>query len=1127
MGREDEQDGLAQLVQLVLDRTDERPAVLHRAEFLSFAELEERVAALSVCLGRLESFSGFLGICVHRSFALVVSLLACLLNKKAFICLDPTFPAKRLGFILDDSGPAALLLDEATVHQHPHLPCFCRHFLLLDRQGQVCQAGTQPQKPGGEELPSGVAYAIYTSGSTGQPKGVVVSRPNLHSLLSFFLELLGPRLEGFVWVAVTTFCFDIALLELLLPLMCNCMLDVVETEISKQGPELKARLAKYPRLAFQATPSSYNLLRSCGWAPPAGAVLLCGGEPFPAWLSEYGTDVYLHNVYGPTETTIWSTAEHVDAPTAGASVSIGPPIRETTLRLSSERAERAEKFESGEIIIGGAGVSLGYWKRELLTLERFTPSLSGGKEFRTGAQAMQSLLAYLGRRDDSGKTFCLGRIDEQVKVNGFRLELCEIDAALGGFPEVKFGACDVRRNRLDQLVLVAYVVWREGEGLDRRGRLHAHLREHLPEYMWPQKTLALDKLPVTLNGKLERKRLPDPWQLQGELVQDKEEHELVKPSEVCATSMPTADALRFLVLQVVEELIEGTLPCVTHQKTEESDRGEEWRHLGLTSSMAAAFGIALGRSLSLQWPQRRWPALGAATMFECATVSRLVAKLLQEEAVAVEPVQATEAAAVAPASVGRQGGTVRHVASLGSLCMTAQAQVASKSWRRWPGPFDWVFSAPEMVTHCLKDDGFAAFLDPSCYVATACKKAGHNIYSPMLHRDVIFNHHNPMIPADYEFLQSCMLSFQHLLKGWTATPVDISQEDFVLFLLFNLERRVELKDLAVLELFEELLRQSQLPFRLLVVKVVTKATHAPQESLLMQRSVEVAGAGQISKVQELYVHQLKCQGSHDGWRFSDDADFHALERIIRSHSPEFKLFAGAPTMALLPCSSEGCEYLCTWLAGHCCHRCSSKAGWHGPRCDRHRLEQGQEGSVEPVTGYKPSGEGHPHPGSKTRAERFRSSLSQAQTQGQGGQRPSLSLQTSALRRLQRCLRATEAETDETRLCESGESFEALGHPIHEGPSWKLWCPLEANLCTALKLLKETFSDARALLLGPMRAFEALPDLSGAGFQEVCRFKQNTDLFAVTAGDNGPVEKLPRTPEEFVVLARDAIQPVRS
>ena len=184
MEGEDEEDGLTQLLRLVLDRRDERPAVLHCAEFLSFAELEERVAELSMRLGDLEDrISGFVGICVHRSFALVVSLLACLFSKKAFICLDPAFPAKRLGFILDDSGPGALLLDEAAVQQHSHLLSFCRHFLLLDRQGQVRQTGTQPQRPRGEDIPDGVAYAIYTSGSTGQPKGVVVSRSNLYPRL--------------------------------------------------------------------------------------------------------------------------------------------------------------------------------------------------------------------------------------------------------------------------------------------------------------------------------------------------------------------------------------------------------------------------------------------------------------------------------------------------------------------------------------------------------------------------------------------------------------------------------------------------------------------------------------------------------------------------------------------------------------------------------------------------------------------------------------------------------------------------------------------------------------------------------------------------------------------------------
>lgn len=179
--------------------------------------------------------------------------------------------------------------------------------------------------------------------------------------------------------------------------------------------------------------------------------------------------------------------------------------------------------------------------------------------------------------------------------------------------------------------------------------------------------------------------------------------------------------------------------------------------------------------------------------------------------------------------------------------------------RRWPCAFDWIFSAPEMVTHCLRDD-FQSFLDPSEYVALASNKAGHRIYSKMLQRDVIFNHHNPMTKKDYDFFVSQINSLRTLLRQSFG-------EDELLFLLFNLERRVALKDDAILELFEQLCRDCSWNFELLVLKIKTKSEERREKRLLKLEK----------KGKRLAVHELHCRGSHDGWRFSNPEDLQALE----------------------------------------------------------------------------------------------------------------------------------------------------------------------------------------------------------------------------------------------------------
>ena len=490
-------DELGELLFDILN--SKRDVLLQQGEHcMTFPEMQQRVLRLAFALG---SGEGHVAICVHPSFGLVVSLIAVLYKGRAFVPLDPTYPSRRLQFILEDSE-AKVMVSQQDVCDLPFLG-FVK--VLIDSSGACLEDGAEVDTTWATVQASEAAYIIYTSGSTGLPKGVVVSRQNFANVLIWFKELLEAQRENFQprvrWIAHTTICFDIALLEFFLPLIGdfrNAVLEILDRSISQSGELLKHHLEADVTTIFQATPSSFNLLRSAGWTP-RNSWLLCGGELFPTWLTSWSEINQLFNVYGPTETTIWSLVHRVKQLDSEHrhGVPIGKPIRSTTAQLDTSLETGGTRTGTnetsgarGELVIGGSGVSLGYWKQPELTKSRFF-EVDGVRHFRTG-----DLVEIRETEAEFGQLFCLGRLDEQVKLNGFRIELGEIEALL--YRLGMQAAVQVRSNHSGSKVLVAYVV-NEIHSWDPNEIIH-FLQKHLPDYMLPQHWVTLRSLPMTLNG---------------------------------------------------------------------------------------------------------------------------------------------------------------------------------------------------------------------------------------------------------------------------------------------------------------------------------------------------------------------------------------------------------------------------------------------------------------------------------------------------------------------------------------------------------------------------------------------------------------------------------------------------
>jgi amino acid adenylation domain-containing protein len=547
-----------QLFEKQVKRTPDKIAVVFESQRLTYKELNQKANQLARYLQSLGvTRETRIGICLERSEKMLIGLLGILKAGGTYIPLDPAFPQERLRFMVEDSGVNFLITDSET---SPLTPLLIKErgtesaTLLVDKKRGTESITTLPDKEMGKEsttpllykergdkaqlyrgevinldndweliekqscenlppqtTPKNLAYIIYTSGSTGKPKGVQIMHQSLVNCLESMQQKPG-LLESDVLLSVTTLSFDIAGLELYLPLITGARLVIVSREISADAIELTRSIEENKVTIMQATPATWRLLLAAGWKGNQQLKVLCGGEALDInvvnELLKRSKEVW--NLYGPTEATIWSSvAECRDvkfnvSPNVPTTVPIGKPINNTQFYVLDDNLQPVPIGVPGQLYIGGAGLAKGYLNKPELTTEKFIPNpfppstpSPPSKIYKTG-----DLVRYL----PDGNLEYLGRIDYQVKLRGFRIELGEIETVLMQHPDVKQAVVTLSQNQDDER-LIAYLI-SESEVLQIE--LRQFLQDKLPGYMIPSNYIMLEEFPLTPNRKIDRKALPNP-----------------------------------------------------------------------------------------------------------------------------------------------------------------------------------------------------------------------------------------------------------------------------------------------------------------------------------------------------------------------------------------------------------------------------------------------------------------------------------------------------------------------------------------------------------------------------------------------------------------------------------------
>jgi amino acid adenylation domain-containing protein len=493
---------LSELFEARAARGPDAVAVVFGDEVLSFGELNRRanrVARRLVAAGAGPEV--LVAVALPRSAESVVALLAVLKVGAAFVPVDLAYPDARVERLLGQV--AVVVSDSETWASLSGLCAAGTRSVLVDQAGQGDDTDL-----GLEIRSASTAYVMYTSGSTGQPKGVMIAHGSLSNVMAAAGGLL--RISGDdTVVAVTSVSFDIALLELLMPLTVGARV-VVATREEAADPVLLGRVIDDAGASvLQATPATWDSLLAEGWAGDGGVRLLCGGEALSRDLAGRlaGVAELAFNGYGPTEATIYATACLLRAGDQGP-VTIGRPVANTRVYVLDERLRLVPPGVAGELFIGGAGVARGYLGRPDLTAERFVAcpfGVAGERMYRTGD---------LVRWTAGSELEFLGRSDDQVKLRGFRIELGEVEAVLGGLPGVARAVAVVREDRPGDPRLVGYVVARADVVLDPEA-VRRSVGEVLPDYMVPSAVVVLDVVPVSVNGKTDRRALPAPGVVAG------------------------------------------------------------------------------------------------------------------------------------------------------------------------------------------------------------------------------------------------------------------------------------------------------------------------------------------------------------------------------------------------------------------------------------------------------------------------------------------------------------------------------------------------------------------------------------------------------------------------------------
>jgi amino acid adenylation domain-containing protein len=478
-------------------RTPNRIAACFEGRQLTYEQLNARANRFAQYLVQLgDTSERLVGIFLRRSLDMLVGLLGILKAGGAYVPLDPDYPSDRLSFMLEDSQAQLLVTDQQLVSR---LRTWSGRAVLLDRDRSAIEAHSE-ENPSVGVMPDNLAYTLYTSGSTGKPKGVQIEHRSVVNFLTSMAQCPGLTADD-VMLAVTTLSFDIAGLELYLPLTAGARTVIVSREVAADGEQLLSAIESNSATVMQATPVTWRLLLDAGWRN-GNLKVICGGEALPRELARrlVNNSPSVWNLYGPTETTIWSSIYRVVQEDRSL-VPIGRPIANTQMYILDPGLEPVPVGDIGELYIGGDGLARGYLNRPELTAEKFisNPFRPGTRLYKTG-----DLARYL----PSGDIEFLGRTDHQVKIRGFRIELGEIEAVLEEHPQVR-QAVVVAKEFAYETRLIAYFIAQPGTQPSGTA-LRCWLKEKLTDYMMPASFVRLDAMPLTANGKVDRQALPAP-----------------------------------------------------------------------------------------------------------------------------------------------------------------------------------------------------------------------------------------------------------------------------------------------------------------------------------------------------------------------------------------------------------------------------------------------------------------------------------------------------------------------------------------------------------------------------------------------------------------------------------------
>ncbi|MDD1749281.1 MAG: amino acid adenylation domain-containing protein, partial [Methanothrix sp.] len=582
-----------------VERTPEAIALVFEDKELTYRELNAKANQLSRLLHtRGVGPDVLVGLFMERSLEMVVGLLGIMKAGGAYVPLDPFYPSQRIVFMIEDSEAALLVTQESLLERIPGPDI---QIVCLDRDWDEI-VSEQTSNPAPLSHPHDLAYVIYTSGSTGKPKGVAVPHVALMNLI-FSMQRKPGLTDQDVLLSVTTLSFDIAALELFLPLITGARIALVSREVAMDGPRLTAQLDSNEATVMQATPSTWQLMLQAGWTGNRNLKILCGGEAMPKGLANdllyLSKEVW--NMYGPTETTIWSTVWKIKS--GEGRMLIGRQIANTQIYILDRHKKLVPVGVPGELYIGGDGLARGYLKRSDLTSKKFIINPFRGI-FPHGQHASERIYntGDLARWLPDGQIECLGRIDHQVKIRGFRIELGEIEAALDADPMVAQCVVVAREDSPREKRLVAYLVAHD-EALTTDA-LRKKLKKLLPDYMIPSAFVIMDRLPLTSNGKVDLKSLP-----------------------ATESARPEQEILFVAPRTPIEEMLAGIWCDVLGLK--EVGINDNFFELGGHSLLATRVMSRLRKAFQVEIPLR--------SLFEMPTIAGLAVRIAQTQAEATDP----------------------------------------------------------------------------------------------------------------------------------------------------------------------------------------------------------------------------------------------------------------------------------------------------------------------------------------------------------------------------------------------------------------------------------------------------------------------------------------------------------